>query len=136
MDWNKENTDTLMEMWQEGFTARQIANKLGQGVTRNAVIGKAHRLGLSHRPVSIVKHNRSFPTLGKRHKTCRWIYGDRRDKTARFCDKPVGVGKSYCEEHALIVYRQPHSEEKRADQENATLVQQAIEDKVKAGDGS
>ncbi|MDE2018174.1 MAG: GcrA cell cycle regulator, partial [Hyphomicrobiales bacterium] len=47
MDWTKERVETLDKLWQEGRTASQIAAELGHGVTRNAVIGKVHRLGLS-----------------------------------------------------------------------------------------
>ncbi|WP_062762515.1 GcrA family cell cycle regulator [Falsirhodobacter sp. alg1] len=48
MSWTDERVDTLKRMWGEGQSASQIAKVLG-GVTRNAVIGKVHRLGLSNR---------------------------------------------------------------------------------------
>ena len=49
MAWTDERIDQLRQMWQNGMTASQIAEQLG-GVSRNAVIGKAHRLGLQSRP--------------------------------------------------------------------------------------
>ncbi|MEL6738736.1 MAG: GcrA family cell cycle regulator [Pseudomonadota bacterium] len=55
MSWTDERIATLKKMWEGGATASQIAEELG-GVSRNAVIGKAHRLGLKSRP-SPVKAN-------------------------------------------------------------------------------
>lgn len=48
MSWTDERVETLKRMWTEGQSASVIAKELG-GVTRNAVIGKVHRLGLSNR---------------------------------------------------------------------------------------
>ncbi len=48
MSWTDERVEKLKKMWGEGQSASQIAKELG-GVTRNAVIGKVHRLGLSNR---------------------------------------------------------------------------------------
>ncbi|HRO12482.1 GcrA family cell cycle regulator [Amaricoccus sp.] len=48
MSWTDERVETLKAMWADGKSASQIAKELG-GVTRNAVIGKVHRLGLSNR---------------------------------------------------------------------------------------
>lgn len=48
MSWTNERVDLLKRLWSEGLSASQIAAELG-GVTRNAVIGKVHRLGLSGR---------------------------------------------------------------------------------------
>ncbi|MEM8664818.1 MAG: GcrA family cell cycle regulator [Pseudomonadota bacterium] len=55
MSWTDERIDTLRKLWADGLSASQIADTLGGGVSRNAVIGKIHRLGLSGR----VKSNRS-----------------------------------------------------------------------------
>jgi GcrA cell cycle regulator len=52
MSWTDERVETLKRMWAEGQSASQIAKELG-GVTRNAVIGKVHRLGLSNRTASL-----------------------------------------------------------------------------------
>jgi len=49
MSWTDERIERLKKMWSDGATASQIADDLG-GVSRNAVIGKAHRLGLDARP--------------------------------------------------------------------------------------
>ncbi|HEX5183018.1 MAG TPA: GcrA family cell cycle regulator [Allosphingosinicella sp.] len=55
MSWTDERIERLKSLWSQGITASQIADELG-GVSRNAVIGKAHRLGLQSRP-SPVKPN-------------------------------------------------------------------------------
>src|SRR5687767_15966393 len=55
MSWTDERIDRLKDLWSQGMTASQIADELG-GVSPNAVIGKAHRLGLQSRP-SPVKPN-------------------------------------------------------------------------------
>src|SRR3954454_16485290 len=55
MSWTDERIERLTILWTQGITASQIADELG-GVSRNAVIGKAHRLGLQSRP-SPVKPN-------------------------------------------------------------------------------
>ena len=54
MSWTDERVELLKKMWGEGQSASQIAKELG-GVTRNAVIGKVHRLGLSNRATSSAK---------------------------------------------------------------------------------
>jgi GcrA cell cycle regulator len=49
MGWTDERVELLKKLWLEGLSASQIAGILGEGVTRNAVIGKVHRLKLSGR---------------------------------------------------------------------------------------
>jgi GcrA cell cycle regulator len=61
MAWNDERVELLKKLWSEGLSASQIAGRLG-GVTRNAVIGKVHRLGLSGRATtSRMKSHRPRP---------------------------------------------------------------------------
>ncbi|MDA7787926.1 GcrA family cell cycle regulator [Sphingomonadaceae bacterium] len=64
MAWTDDRISTLQKMWEGGSTASQIAEELG-GVSRNAVIGKAHRLGLKSRP-SPVKANKKKPAPKKK----------------------------------------------------------------------
>ena len=52
MSWTDERVEQLRQHWLEGKSASQIANLLGHGLTRNAVIGKVHRLGLAGRAKS------------------------------------------------------------------------------------
>ncbi len=49
MSWTDERVEQLKKMWLDGLSASQIAGELANGITRNAVIGKVHRLGLSGR---------------------------------------------------------------------------------------
>src|ERR1700740_1674741 len=51
MSWTDERVELLKKLWSDGLSASQIAAELG-GITRNAVIGKVHRLGLSGRAKS------------------------------------------------------------------------------------
>ena len=55
MSWTDDRINTLKKMWKEGKSAADIAKSLGKGATRNAVIGKAHRLGLSNRTTTTSK---------------------------------------------------------------------------------
>lgn len=58
MSWTDERIEKLTKMWEGGSTASQIADELG-GVSRNAVIGKAHRLGLKARPSPVKANDKS-----------------------------------------------------------------------------
>ena len=49
MSWTDERVELLRKLWLEGLSASQIANELANGISRNAVIGKVHRLGLAGR---------------------------------------------------------------------------------------
>jgi len=64
MSWTDERVAILTKMWGEGQSASQIAKELG-GVTRNAVIGKVHRLGLSNRATSGSKGGTKPKTAAK-----------------------------------------------------------------------
>ncbi len=64
MSWNDERVELLKKLWAEGLSASQIAGRLGS-VTRNAVIGKVHRLGLSGRATTTrMKSHRPRPRAG------------------------------------------------------------------------
>jgi len=67
MPWTEERVELLKKLWQDGLSASQIAAELG-GVTRNAVIGKVHRLGLSGRgqPTTSIKRQRRAPAQAAR----------------------------------------------------------------------
>lgn len=65
MSWTDERIATLKKMWEGGSTASQIAEELG-GVSRNAVIGKAHRLGLKSRPSPVKANDKKKKTPAKK----------------------------------------------------------------------
>ena len=65
MDWSEERIDALTKLWREGLSASQVARQLG-GVSRSAVIGKVHRLGIAgreapSRPIALVGRPASRP---------------------------------------------------------------------------
>ena len=76
MSWTPERVKELTELWKKGHTASQIASLLGD-TTRNAVIGKAHRLNLQARvaskksPVRISSENESNKKVNKTQKLGR-----------------------------------------------------------------
>ncbi len=69
MAWTDETVEQLKQHWMDGKSASQIAGLLGNGVTRNAVIGKVHRLGLAGRaktPSSVASRPRRMPPAAHR----------------------------------------------------------------------
>lgn len=71
MGWTEERVELLKKLWLEGLSASQIAGVLGEGVTRNAVIGKVHRLKLSGRakPATSTPRVRTAPRPAARRTT-------------------------------------------------------------------
>ena len=124
MSWTDERVALLKQLWGEGKTAAEIAKELGEGVTRNAVIGKAHRLKLSNR-VSPIQQNDNVkqeepqkkPEVIKvkpkggvkladlKERMCRWPVGDPKEADFHFCGCQVTTGLPYCAEHAKIAYQ-------------------------------
>ncbi len=129
MSWTEERVNLLKQLWGEGKTAAEIAKALGDGVTRNAVIGKAHRLKLSSR-VSPIQQNTKKPKAPEAPKPkkpqqvrktdfkgrgikmseleagmCRWPNGDPKDEDFNFCGCKAVAGLPYCEEHARVAYQ-------------------------------
>lgn len=85
MNWTEERVELLKKLWAEGLSASQIAAELG-GITRNAVIGKVHRLSLS---------GRAKPAGGPRPRRAR-------TQRAPRASRPVTIGNT-----ALKVERAP-----------------------------
>ena len=127
MAWTYERIEKLKKLWEEGLTASRIAAELGD-VTRNAVIGKAHRLGLSGRMVSkgsssgisIIRKKRihlsksqkmveiltqadepvnPVPFLEIKDGLCRWPLGEPENSDFRFCGRSTNEGFVYCRSH-------------------------------------
>ena len=114
--WTKSKVDKLSSMWARGVPAREIANKLGN-VSRNAVIGKANRLGLSKKvkEQTSIKDNKevNINSLIANMKGCKWPIGHPGDEDFYFCGKEVIPGKPYCAEHCLVAYRRKDSNQKK-----------------------
>ena len=85
MSWTDERVEQLKQMWLDGLSASQIAGRLG-GVTRNAVIGKVHRLGLSGRgaPTRVTRRRPSTPRAPRAQSTT-----PRREQAAKQAAAPA-----------------------------------------------
>jgi GcrA cell cycle regulator len=129
--WDSGDDSRLTRLWLEGLTTRAIATELE--TTRNAIIGRARRLGLPKRPSPIKpndgkadprtykKRNAAHLSIGKRAalygpkvepatvfvmppaRTCQWIEGDA--SKPRFCDAPTAGMSSWCPEHRAVCIR-------------------------------
>ncbi len=109
-DWTPERISALIALWEEGLTTSEIGNRLG--VTKNAVVGKVHRLGLPKRqsPIRKTAEKPAVPTgeiikLDKLTPSmCCWPEGDPGTEDFRFCGAPAMEGRPYCEEHCRRAY--------------------------------
>ena len=79
MSWTPEREEKLRELWKKGHTASQIASLLGE-TTRNAVIGKAHRLNLQARAIS----KKSTPKINLENNNTTEVKQQKLGKKARF----------------------------------------------------
>lgn len=103
MDWTPERVTMLQQLWGNGFSASEIADKLGS-TTRNAVIGKAHRLHLPARP-SPVKLKPNKPMVVMSDRMCRWPQGHPNEPGFKFCGEAAEPGRPYCTTHCNQAYR-------------------------------
>lgn len=101
--WNDDRIATLRHMWGVGRSANAIADAFGDGATRNQVIGKAHRLGLSTRPSPIKARVVPLPLAIER--SCEYPFGDPGEAGFRFCCAERQPGSPYCADHHACCYR-------------------------------
>lgn len=101
--WTIERTESLRTLWGAGISGATIARQLG--CTKNAVVGKAHRLGLKPRP-SPVKGRKSGPARVPPRpvrpltaRPCQWLIGHPGENGFHFCDAPALEMRPYCAEH-------------------------------------
>ncbi|WP_293824592.1 GcrA family cell cycle regulator [uncultured Brevundimonas sp.] len=115
--WTQDRINLLKRLWPEGLSAETIARELGGGLTRNAVLGKVTRLGLSEarpgdRPRREGAHRETpepppggvATILSVRRTDCRWPYGEPGDAAFSLCGRPSERG-AFCAAHAAIAYR-------------------------------
>ena len=147
MSWTEEKVNKLKELWGKGNTASEIAQILG-GVSRNAVIGKAHRLNLSGKikskkiPVNSSKNNNEGKKLSRRGKfksliiekdfepenpkqleeldenTCKWPIGHPDESSFYFCGRSSLKDFSYCKLHLLYAFQPKGKKEDDLDKNN------------------
>lgn len=112
MSWTPERIAELERLWATGATTAEIGRLLN--VTKNAVVGKTHRLGLPGRPSPIIReaiHAPSPPpppappTVVEYHgPPCQWPFGDPGAEDFHFCGAPASPNRSYCDEHCRLAY--------------------------------
>ena len=138
MAWTDDRIAKLKKMWEKGLTASQIAEELGE-VTRNAVIGKAHRLGLSGRPspVKSTEKKKSAPKPAPKkakkeekstlitllmltERMCKWPIGHPGEENFHFCGTKSVPAQPYCAEHSALAYQERSSKRDRRDR---TIIQ-------------
>ena len=108
MIWSDDKIELLKTLWIQGKPASEIADILGDQVSRNAIIGKAHRLGLAGRPSPIKKREQKLATLQViTERMCKWPFGDPKKPDFHFCGKAVDVTVTYCAEHRAMAYAPP-----------------------------
>ena len=120
--WTEDRLAKLRELWDKKLSITKIGEELG--VSRNAVAGKAHRLGLEKRQSPIkpsIKpktqtnewdENSRGPkplrlvlrSLEWSRNKCLWPYGDPKNLDFKFCGEPVLSGKPYCLKHCELAY--------------------------------
>ncbi len=103
-DWTPERIATLIALWNQELPTSEIGRRLG--ITKNAVIGKVHRLGLAKRRVAVEKAEASeiISLDALRAGMCSWPMGDPGEETFHFCGNPASTGKPYCSKHCEIAY--------------------------------
>lgn len=126
--WTKPRVDKLEQLWSDGFSASQIAPELDARLSRNAVIGKLHRLGLSGRglptqpqpprrrtyakralrpvdapvkienPINVVALSKGYRIDELTARTCKWMAGDPK-QGGTYCGHDTQPGSPYCGYH-------------------------------------
>lgn len=120
MAWTDDKIEELKALWGKGLSASQIAGELGEGFTRNSVIGKAHRLGLESRPSPVKSEAAKAKAPASRKKAadrprvglldltermCKWPLGHPGDADFHFCGTPSVPAMPYCPDHCREAYQ-------------------------------
>lgn len=115
--WTDDRIDQLSRLWLQGLSATAIARALGGGLTRDSVLSKVTRLGLSRgrpakhagqpypgQPRPEVPSDGAATILSIRRDACRWPYGDPAETDFSLCGRPAERG-AFCAAHATLAYR-------------------------------
>ena len=120
--WDEDKLNKLRKLWDDGLPITKIGNEIG--VSRNAIAGKAHRMGLPKRnsPISksgdprknqktnISDNSRELPLkimlrdVEWSRNRCCWPNGDPKLPGFSFCGTSIVPGRPYCEEHSNLAY--------------------------------
>ena len=120
--WNEKKLNKLKSLWDQGLPITKIGLELG--VSRNAIAGKAHRLGLPKRNSPISKSGEPRKNENKAdiqtdkelplkillrdvdwsRNRCCWPLGDPKLPGFSFCGTSIIPGRPYCEEHSRLAY--------------------------------
>jgi GcrA cell cycle regulator len=112
MTWPPSQIYELCDRWKAGESVNQIARAMN--LSRNAVVGKIYRMGMSDRGSPIkryvgtgpTKEARRFPDL--RPATCQYPLGELLEPSEWFCGQPTGNAlKSYCDHHHSVCWVKP-----------------------------
>ncbi|MBK8174239.1 MAG: global cell cycle regulator GcrA-like protein [Rhodospirillales bacterium] len=104
-DWTPERIAALIALWNEELPTSEIGRRLS--ITKNAVIGKVHRLGLPQRrpnlkdeptPADVVRLDMLNASM------CSWPVGNPGESDFHFCGEPAASGKPYCAKHCAVAY--------------------------------
>ena len=125
MSWTPERIAEVTRLWNQGLTTAEIGRLVG--MSKNAIVGKAHRLGLQPRPspikrgVRVARPPRSSEprvhverpiappvqlVISTNGATCKWPLGHPGEPEFSFCGQPAVEGKPYCVEHYTRAYIQ------------------------------
>ena len=103
--WTPERIQRLAELWEEGLPTRVIGEHMG--ITKNAVVGKVHRLGLAKRASPIAPKQPPAEVVrleGLGFDMCCWPFGEPGTPDFRFCGRQALADKPYCAEHCKRAY--------------------------------
>ena len=120
--WDEQKLNKLKKLWDEGLPITKIGIEIG--VSRNAIAGKAHRLGLPKRNSPISKSGDPRKNQKKLYKNtaqqlplkimlrevewsrnrCCWPIGDPKLPGFSFCGTSIIPGRPYCEKHSILAY--------------------------------
>ncbi len=147
MAWTAEKIKQLKKLWLKGKSTVEIGKELG--ISKNAVVGKVHRLELAARPSPIKRETKkstppkqriikkdlkpqNITLMDLKLNSCRWPIGDPKDDDFHFCGADSVTGKPYCAEHCKLAYTslkeltlQNAKAKKEKEEQQALLEQQA-----------
>ena len=142
MSWTAEREEKLKQLWKKGHSGSQIARMLGNGATRNSVLGKAFRLKLEARAVSkkstqkVNTDKDTSPEIKPKkleeltNETCRWPIGHPYEEKFYFCGRKPMEKFPYCKLHVLYAFQPKNAKEE--DQITEEDIPKFIEKKIKS----